>query len=317
MAFSLRPSESVSDGLRRLARAELKSARRQLHGAASPPDEAIHEARKSVKKIRAIVQLCDADDAAGMGKCLKRLRKINRELSKLRDAAAVLETLSMFQRTARSAEDRAAYDRIKRRLVSRKNAAIRAAAAGKIWNMIDRECRRLRRAARRWEPKHGSFGALAPGIRESYRAGRKALARARKRRRASDFHEWRKHVKTLWYELRLMEGASAAVDAHVATLHRLEDWLGDEHNVAVLFEKLAAEAPAGFATVRPAGVRRQTSLRRKAIERGKSAYARGTNAFVRSVERAWHASREGTPGHRDKELRSRQGGDSTQRHPGQ
>ena len=295
MAFRLRPRESVSDGLRRLARAQLKSARQQLQGAASPPDEAIHEARKSVKKIRAIVQLCDADDATGMGKCLKRLRKINRELSKLRDAAAVLETLSAFQRTARSAEDRAAYDRIKQRLVSRKNAAMRAAAAEKVWRMIDRECRRLRRAARRWEPKHGSFGALAPGIRESYRAGRKALARAQKRRRASDFHEWRKHVKTLWYELRLMEGASAAVDAHVATLHHLEDWLGDEHNVVVFFETLAAEAPpAGFAAVRHAGIRRQTSLRRKAIERGKRAYARGTKAFVRSVERAWQASRERT-----------------------
>ena len=35
------------------------------------------------------------------------------------------------------------------------------------------------------------------------------MARARKGQRAADFHEWRKQIKALWYELRLVEGPSA------------------------------------------------------------------------------------------------------------
>ena len=57
MAFCVQPRESIADGLRRLAKKELASAREQLLRTRQPGDEAIHEARKSVKKVRAIVQL--------------------------------------------------------------------------------------------------------------------------------------------------------------------------------------------------------------------------------------------------------------------
>ena len=90
MAFQLRSDESVSQGLQRLARKELKSARSAVNGARAPNDEAIHEARKSVKKVRAILQLIEDDDGEGLGRSEKRLR------SELRDAAAMVETLAAF-----------------------------------------------------------------------------------------------------------------------------------------------------------------------------------------------------------------------------
>jgi CHAD domain-containing protein len=288
MAFRLRSNEVVVDGLRRLARAQLKSTRQQLRGA-PPTDEAIHEARKCIKKTRVILQLCKADKAAGISRCGKRLKKINRALSKLRDAQAMLETLSALQRRAQTANDRAVHERIRRRLVSHKNTTMRAAAAAKTWRMIDQECRKLRKAARRWKPKHSRFTALAPGIRRSYRAGRKALARVKRTNRSSDFHEWRKQVKTLWYELRLLGDADAALTAQVERLHRLEDWLGDDHNIVVLCDKLFAESPADTAICRRAD-KQVGSLRRRAIHQGVRAYARKANAFARSVERGWNAS---------------------------
>jgi CHAD domain-containing protein len=303
MAFRLRSRESVGDGLRRLARAQLKSTREHLQDGTSPGDEAIHEARKCIKKTRAIVQLCDADDASGLPGCRKRLRKINRELSQLRDAYSMLETWSALQRRVPLAKDRRAHNRIRRQLVSRKNAAVRRAVAADTWRMIDRECRKLRKAAGRWQLKHAGFAALASGIRESYDGGRKALARAKKTGCAADFHEWRKQVKTLWYELRLTEGASAPLDAHIATLERFEHWLGDDHNVVVLCERLSEETPA-LATVWRAGDRLQRSLRRRAIQSGTRAYQRSAKAFLRSVKRAWNAARERTQTHTSRTLAS-------------
>ena len=58
-----------------------------------PGDEAIHEARKSVKKVRAIVQLIETDDGRGIGGGKKRLRAANRALSHVRDADVMILTL--------------------------------------------------------------------------------------------------------------------------------------------------------------------------------------------------------------------------------
>jgi hypothetical protein len=57
MAFRLRPGESVAHGLRRLAKKELRSAWTELRKTDPPPDEAIHDARNSVKKVRAVMDL--------------------------------------------------------------------------------------------------------------------------------------------------------------------------------------------------------------------------------------------------------------------
>lgn len=66
MSFRLRPQESVARGLRRLALKELRSAHDELRRSDSPKSEAIHATRKSVKKVRAIFELIDADRGHGL-----------------------------------------------------------------------------------------------------------------------------------------------------------------------------------------------------------------------------------------------------------
>src|SRR3981189_1948536 len=97
MAYRLRQQESVADGLRRLARKALQSARDRLRRTSPPSDEAVHEARKSVKKVRAIVRLIEAAGGRGIGKSKKQLRTVNRTLSRLRDADVMIESLAMLR----------------------------------------------------------------------------------------------------------------------------------------------------------------------------------------------------------------------------
>ena len=55
-------------------------------------------------------------------------------------------------------------------------------------------------------------------------------------------HEWRKSVKTLWYQMRLVEPAApSAIAPVIATLDRLGEALGDDHDLAVLVGRLAAD----------------------------------------------------------------------------
>jgi hypothetical protein len=74
MAFRLRRRESVGHGLRRWARNQLRSAAIELRPAGLPTDESIHEAPKSVKKARALVQLIEAGVSIAVLLCGARER---------------------------------------------------------------------------------------------------------------------------------------------------------------------------------------------------------------------------------------------------
>ena len=297
MAFRLRPEESVPDGLRRLAEKELSSISKHLNGATRPRDETIHKARKSVKKVRALLEVVDSDHGRGLGKSSKRLQTISRRLSTLRDADAMLEILHKLRSHDGRALSARSFARVSRRLTAHKRSVWKAVGRKSVWRDLDQSVRRVRRDVRQWEPAHGQFGALAAGIRLSHRRGRKAMARARKRQGADDFHEWRKQMKALWYELRLVEGASPRIRQDVIALHRAESWLGDEHNMVVLCDELSKDATicdgrADLDRIRLAADRYQCELREKALARAKRIYARRPREYATVIERAWKIAQQ-------------------------
>src|SRR5262245_10740438 len=222
MAFRLRPQESVARGLQRLAKKELGAARGHMNRTVRPRDEDVHEARKSVKKVRAIVEVIVADDGRGLAGCQKKLRKVNRTLSRLRDAEAMIEILSKLEEKHSQALDEHTYGRIRRHLATHKREVAAAAHDEGAWKTVERALRKLRKQAKRWRPAHRGFAALAAGIDVTYRRGRKALRRVREHARADDFHEWRKQMKALWYQLRLVEACYTGIRRDVSVLHDAE-----------------------------------------------------------------------------------------------
>ncbi len=292
MAFQLRREESVADGLRRLAKKELRSARDTLRRTSPSRDEAVHEARKSVKKVRAILQLVKTDDGSGLAKSQNQLRVVNRALSRLRDTDVILETLAKLRARNPQLFSEHTFARLRRRLAAEKRRAYDTAQRKGLWKKVDRELRNLRRAAKRWHSAHRRFGALAPGIRRTFRRGRTAMTRALTRQTAADFHEWRKQLKALWYELRLIDACSRTVHRDVAALHRAETLLGDDHNVVVLCAELSKDASVCDGAVdrkalRLAADRYECDLRERAVATVQRIYERTPRDYVRTVKRAW------------------------------
>jgi len=294
MSFRLRPQESTEQGLRRLAIRELRAARKELRSTTPPRDEAIHEARKSVKKVRAILQLIDADDGAGLSDSEDQLQGVNRRLSRLRDADAMMSILEKLRSESPRLVSKRTFMRARRRLSSHKHAVIAAAERKRVWTKAGRDLRKLRQATKRWRPAHRGFDVLAPGIRFTHQRGRKAMVRARKGQRAADFHEWRKEIKVLWYDLRLIEECDRSVRRDIAALHRAETFLGDDHNVVVLCAELSKDAsicdgPLDLSRLRLAAERYQCALRRKAIGSIERIYKRQSRTYVKHIKRVWKA----------------------------
>ena len=292
MPFRLRPTESIADGLRRIAREELSSISTHLDGATPPRADAIHEIRKSVKKTRAILHVVGADNGRGLADSAKRLRAINRRLSALRDADVMLETW----RTSRTRDPGIltprCFARVQRRLSSHRSSVMKAALHKETWRRVGQSVRKIRQDARHWKPGHRQFGSLAASIRLAHKRGRTAMARARKSQRAADFHEWRKQIKVLWYELRLVEGSGPRIRRDVAALHRAEAWLGRDHDVVVLCDELSRDggqddSRIDLDRIRLAGDRYQSALRTKALASTARIYARAPGEYATSVRREW------------------------------
>jgi len=91
MAFVLRPGREVGEELRKIARQELRRASTSLRGAKA--SSKVHDARKRVKKIRAVVKLMSEARDGEWTKSDRSLRTAGRLLSDLRDTDALVETL--------------------------------------------------------------------------------------------------------------------------------------------------------------------------------------------------------------------------------
>jgi len=289
MSFRLRPHESVSDGLQRLVEKELRSVRTEL-GKKAPTDDAIHEARKSIKKVRALFRLVHAEGGRGLRGSRRRLRKVNRLLSRLRDAAAQVEILDALREKFPETFDVKTFSRV-RRLLRRGKLDQEKAVRVKRWTRVVKASRELERIARRWKLNHRQFDVLAPGIRDEYKRGRDMMRAASEREGAKDFHAWRKRLKNLWYDLRLVEEYDPEAARLTALLKATETWLGNDHNVALLCARIKKVASRGDRErVRNAGTRYQHVLRAKALKAGSCLYSATPRATVGLAARAWRAS---------------------------
>ena len=295
MAFRIRADESVAEGLNRLAKKTLQAAHDELSGQSPPPDQSIHEARKNLKKARAILQTIQAADG-GLNLDEERLRKVSHILSPLRDADAMRQILAKLRDQNPRLFSARTFARLSRQLASHRRELLESATRDDAWDKACRRLGRLQLAAEKWKPSHPQFGALAPGIRISHRNGRQAMARALKRQGAADFHEWRKAIKGLWYQLRLAEPCGPVVSRDVAALRRAETWLGDDHNLTVLCDELSehavrCEATVDIDRVRLAADRYGSGLRKKATTAMRTLYERKSGAYVREIKQFWQAQR--------------------------
>src|SRR5690242_7730782 len=121
MAYHIEPHKPIAPELKRVLKEEVTKAAEQLLSARNPQSaEAIHEARKSVKKIRAILRLVRAELGGAYREENVRFRDIGRTLSELRDAGAMAETFDGLRKLYGSDVDRRAWDSLRRILETRR-----------------------------------------------------------------------------------------------------------------------------------------------------------------------------------------------------
>ncbi len=303
MAFLLTPSDHVGRDVKRAARERLDHALDQLDrldGDVAAVEEHVHETRKRCKEARALARVARPALGRDFDRFNARVRDAAAELSPIRDAHAALTTIDRLRAAAPDACD-ASFE-----LVRAGQAELTSEAADTFGPSDPRltEARRLLAAARRdvdrWDLPRG-FEAIERGLQDTYRRGQRLVRRAARTPGDDLIHEWRKAVKQLWYQVRLLEPAAPSVLGPLETsLDGIAEALGDDHDLAVLLEHLAA-APdryggaVAIADVGRVARARQDDLRADAFRLAFSVYAERPGSFVARLRAYWHITLDHGP----------------------
>lgn len=291
MAYRLQPDESVPDELRRCAGEQLDLAIDELTtGVADHPVEAVHEARKALKKTRSLLRLGrGALDPDERRRDNAALRQAGRRLSDARDAEVMLEATDKLADQFAGRLPQATFDAIRRHL-----APERRLDSG-LTDQVADELKAVRSRVEHSSSRATGWKALEPGLHRSYARGRAALEKARSRPTVENLHEWRKRTKDLWYHLRLLKPfAPGIIGGAAKDADKLSKRLGDDHDLAIL--RAALERGAGDLKVDVDAVlelidHRREQLQAEAMTLGQRLYAERPKAFVARMHRYWKASR--------------------------
>lgn len=293
MAYRLERNESVLRGLKRVVRDEIESASAVLSGRKEiSRDRAIHEARKSIKKIRALLRLA-GDEMRGLQMDEnQRLRDVARRLSHYRDAFVMVGTFDDLRKKF-PAESSGKLRSVRAALLKKKNVMSREEDSRIVLDHAAAALKQVLKRVKSWKLDADGYAAIGPGLEKTYRAGRTALSHAHQDPRAANYHELRKKVKDHWYHIRLLQNLwTDVMSAYEKSLKDLETWLGNDHNLAVLRELITAQ-PDFYGTPKDIELmldlieRYQKELRKESVSLAERVYEEHPREFRRRMKNLW------------------------------
>jgi CHAD domain-containing protein len=242
MSFELRLDKSLRKNVRRIARKQMDGALEVLTRARKRPrDEAVHEARKAFKKLRAVLRLVRPE----IGERIYReentwFRDAARPLTEVRDAKILVDTLDNLIRNFREHVDGRSFANVKnaleanlqavrKRVLVEQNAFAKAAAA----------VRQAKKRIKAWTDVRDKWPAVGKGLIDTYRRSARAFREVDADPAAETLHEWRKQAKYLYYQLQILTPLWPERMAELANeADRMGELLGDDHDLTVLRQTL-------------------------------------------------------------------------------
>lgn len=295
--YRLQREETLDEGVKRIVEELSVEALGYLEE--DDPDavvEAIHETRKLCKKGRGLVRLVRPALGDEYGKTNRLFRDAARLLSPIRDSHAILDTFNDLA-AVKGLLDRRVAAAVRAELARRSREATEEALSEKS-GRVEQAGRLIESARARaldWELPNG-FDPIGDGIAKTYKRGRNGMSEAAKTRRPEAFHEWRKRVKYLWYQMRLTRDSAPSILRPLSKrLHDLSDALGDAHDLVVLCDDVQEldlkDHDKEVMTTVATGMR--VNLEERALSLGPRLYVEKPSDFVGRLAAYWDVWQEG------------------------
>jgi CHAD domain-containing protein len=274
MSTRVDPRRPLAADVRRLLAEEIGKARASLEKARTDPNQGIHETRKRIKKVRALLRLVRSANENFYAAENARYRAIARSLAGARQATALVETLDRF--IEEFPREAAALKAMRSRLAERCPESGDATLELNIALAIE-ECVVGERAAARFRARGEAADVFSTGVRKTLKRAGRALDAAGENGAAEDFHDLRKAVKTHAAHLALLtdiwpQGRRKRLDA----ADKLGTALGDLNDLAVIADLIEK-------TEEPLGSEKEIAALQKLIRRKHKSLTKDTLAAARAL----------------------------------
>ena len=296
MSTQINLPESVQVNVQRIMQARIERCRARLREDA--PHEAIHQTRKELKKIRALLRLVRYQIGEEAYQTANHyFRDAARLISDARDVSAGWETAEELQSLLTTARNRQAVGRLKRHLRAKKAAITRYQVHGdKLLESVTEALADAEQLHRAWTISDDGFEAVEKGIKRIYRQCQKRQAVAYSQDDPKAFHQWRKSVKYLRYQVDTLSPLwPGLLQALEGELNLLTDYLGDDHDLLVLQETIKEAKvmpPATQRSVFSTIDERRAQLQQEALPLAKKLFAQKPKEFVADLARWWQVEAE-------------------------
>lgn len=298
--FSITPDAPLAVGLRDAALRQFDLA---LGGLADGDDidRAIHESRKAMKRLRAMLRLVRPVIGDGRYRAENdHLRDTARVLSPLRDAQVMVDTVGIirdrFDEQLRPTAFSGVEDALKARhvrirasmvedhgAVRRTAYALRSARARfSAWPIVEDGAGGL-------QPIPNRFESIGMGMERIYRRGRDEMRTAVDHPTAHNFHWWRKRAKYLRFQSELLYPIwPEMMEGQIKALDHLGEMLGAEHDLAALLLLIIQNPelcpdPTERALLMALAQHRRRELQAASITMGARVYAERPSDFSRRM----------------------------------
>lgn len=239
MAYRIDLALPLEQEIRRILGEELGGAAAELRARGGSREDAIHEARKHLKKARALLRLVRPFLGASFAWENDVCRGAAHLLATARDAAAMAEAVDRLRDgSAHASRWDALRDRIRERAAKH---ALAMEDDERILAAIEERLRGVDVRLRAWRELPEATADLAPGAMRVIASGGKRFRFAVRRGDPDSVHAWRKRAKDLWYHVRLLRDLGPLIDGLEASVDRLADVLGQRHDLDVLEALLRSE----------------------------------------------------------------------------
>lgn len=237
-------------GVKRVTMDQLERAASGFFDGDASLGSAVHESRKSIKRVRALLRLVGGELPEHIFEFEnKSLRNTARLVADIRAAQGVLEAAASIEELYGELLAEGTFGELIERLSRRRDLTELKAVEDP--NLLGRVVRSLERAYHRYgswptDPEarevygigiRDSFDAVRPGLSGTYDDGRQAMVQAYQQSGA--FHEWRKRVKDIRHQMEFLAPLWPEVVVGTAmTLERLGNILGEDNDMAELLSLL-------------------------------------------------------------------------------
>lgn len=263
------PEPLLAAFLRDACGRELERALLLLSDAEGDRDTAVHESRKSVRRVRAWLRLGDRHRRKALAPVDAQLRALRRTIGPLRDGASRIEALDRLRKRGDLGRLRVGLTQARARLVAAlERRWARRPRHGGAWQRLLSGLSDLIAAIPTWPLDGLTDIEVRRALRRSFRRACIGRRQCAGRTAAVQRHAWRGRVRILLLQSQLLE--QRGLVAATPELKRLAQNLGNENDLALVSRVLG---PLGLSERAKTALRAYVQQQRRALAKRNDARA--------------------------------------------